>query len=155
VSDLTSIPLDKPAAVIVDMDGTLSDATHRLHLIASKPKDWDRFFALCGEDGVHAHVGSAVNLFHQAYKVVIVTGRPARCIPDTVAWLKRHWIRHDALFSRADGDHRADDIVKEEILDRNILPAFTPIFAMDDRDRVVSMWRRRGIPCWQVAPGDF
>jgi hypothetical protein len=25
----------------------------------------------------------------------------------------------------------------------------------DDRDKVVNMWRKRGIPCFQVAPGDF
>lgn len=27
--------------------------------------------------------------------------------------------------------------------------------AYDDRDRVVVMWRAEGIPCFQVAPGDF
>src|ERR1700722_7920995 len=40
--------IDKPAAVIVDMDGTLSDATHRLRFIKEKPKDWEKFFDLCG-----------------------------------------------------------------------------------------------------------
>ena len=27
--------------------------------------------------------------------------------------------------------------------------------AFDDRDRVVAMWREEGVPCFQVAPGDF
>lgn len=155
MTELKTTRLARPAAVIVDMDGTLSDASHRLPLIAGKPKDWGRFFALCGEDLPHGHVACVVNLLQPAYKVVIVTGRPAKCGADTRAWLKRHFVSYDALFTRADGDFRADDVVKEEILDRDILPAFTPIFAMDDRDRVVAMWRRRGIPCFQVAAGDF
>lgn len=147
--------IDKPAAVIVDMDGTLSDATHRLRFIKEKPKDWDKFFDLCGEDDIHTHVGVVVNLLQPAYKVVIVTGRPARCLAATRQWLDRRYISYADIFTRADGDFRADDIVKEEILDRDILPNFTPIFAIDDRDRVVAMWRRRGIPCFQVADGDF
>lgn len=32
---------------------------------------------------------------------------------------------------------------------------YEPIMAFDDRDRVVKMWRDAGIPCAQVAPGDF
>ena len=32
---------------------------------------------------------------------------------------------------------------------------FDPIIAFDDRDRVVAAWRSAGIPCLQVAPGDF
>lgn len=25
----------------------------------------------------------------------------------------------------------------------------------DDRDKVVAMWREAGVPCFQVAPGEF
>ncbi len=28
-------------------------------------------------------------------------------------------------------------------------------FVMDDRQRVVDMWRSKGLKCLQVAPGDF
>jgi hypothetical protein len=73
----------------------------------------------------------------------------------TAEWLDRHSIRYTRLFMRPDGDSRPDDILKEEILDRDILPHWIPEMALDDRDRVVAMWRRRGIPCLQVAPGDF
>jgi hypothetical protein len=34
-------------AVIIDIDGTLADTTHRLHHIKSKPPNWDAFFAEC------------------------------------------------------------------------------------------------------------
>jgi hypothetical protein len=29
------------------------------------------------------------------------------------------------------------------------------VMTFDDRDRVVAMWRRNGVVCAQVAPGDF
>ena len=29
------------------------------------------------------------------------------------------------------------------------------VMVFDDRDRVVNMWRRNGVVCAQVAPGDF
>jgi len=59
------------------------------------------------------------------------------------------------MFMRADNDHRSDDIVKEEILDKLLLFGVRPNIVFDDRDRVVKMWRRRGIICAQVAEGDF
>jgi hypothetical protein len=31
--------------ILVDIDGTLADCTHRLHHIQKQPKDWDAFFA--------------------------------------------------------------------------------------------------------------
>ena len=30
-----------------------------------------------------------------------------------------------------------------------------PTLVFDDRDRVVAVWRKHGIRCCQVAPGDF
>lgn len=143
----------RPSCVIVDIDGTLSDASHRVHLVAEKK--WPEFYDLCHLDGCHSHIGVIVNLLADHYKIVLTTGRVERVRQKTVNWLDRHWIRYHALLMRPDGDHRPDDVLKEEILDRDILPIWAPAFALDDRDKVVAMWRRRGIPCLQVAPGDF
>jgi hypothetical protein len=55
----------------------------------------------------------------------------------------------------ADGDYRADDIVKEEFLDRILADEYGTQRVFDDRDRVVTMWRRRGLVCCQVAEGNF
>lgn len=56
---------------------------------------------------------------------------------------------------RRSGDFRPDYIVKEVILDFEILTRYTPYIIIDDRDQVVKMWRRRGYTCLQCAPGDF
>ena len=147
--------IENPACVIVDIDGTLSDATHRQHLVRGPKKKFDEFYDLCDKDELHSHIAVLVNLMSPTYKIVLVSGRVERIRQKTVAWMKRSWVAYDELFMRPDGDFRPDDVLKEEILDRDILPRFTPIMAFDDRDRVVAMWRRRGVPCLQVAPGDF
>lgn len=59
------------------------------------------------------------------------------------------------LRMRRAGDHRPDDIVKREILDQMRADGWRPVMAFDDRARVVKMWREAGIPCAQVAEGDF
>lgn len=147
--------IDNPAAVIVDIDGTLSDASHRQHLVHGPKKQFDRFYDLCHLDDPHEHIGALVNLLRPTYQVLLVSGRVERTRAMTVAWMRKHYITYDALFMRPDGDFRPDDVLKEEILDRDILPNWHPIMAFDDRNRVVAMWRRRGIPCLQVAEGNF
>ena len=52
---------------------------------------------------------------------------------------------------RADGDFRPDDVVNEEIFRRDIARLFNVIDVLEDRDRVVKMWRRLGPVCFQVA----
>ena len=45
--------------------------------------------------------------------------------------------------------------MKEELLAQVKADGYEPILAFEDRERVVDMWRRNGIQCCQVAPGDF
>ena len=52
-------------------------------------------------------------------------------------------------------DFRPDNIVKEMILDFEILTRYTPYFMIDDRKQVVDMWRKRGYTCLACAEGDF
>lgn len=147
--------IEHPPCVIVDIDGTLSDAAHRQHLVRGPKKQFDEFYDLCDGDGLQNHIAVVVNLLSPTYKIILVSGRVERTREITVAWMKKHWVWYDELFMRPDGDYRPDDVLKEEILDRDIIPRWHPIMAFDDRDRVVAMWRRRGIPCLQVAEGAF
>lgn len=145
----------KHPAIIVDMDGTLSDCTHRRHFVEGKRQNYDAFYRRCGDDPLHEHIALIVRRMAQDHAVLVTTGRPARYAGVTAIWLGLNDVPFDHILTRADGDYRADDVVKEEILDRDILPSYRVVFALDDRARVVQMWRKRGIPCLQVAPGDF
>lgn len=144
-------------AIIVDLDGTLSDPEHRRHLVAGPgKKDWDRFTSEAKNDPPMRHVIDVVQaMAHDGYYVLIVSGRDNRVREDTITWLAKHGVPWDELTMRPDGDYTEDSKLKEQWLKEKILPRYEILFALDDRSRVVEMWRRNGIPCFQVAPGDF
>jgi hypothetical protein len=57
---------------------------------------------------------------------------------------------------RQERDYRQDYLIKEQILDFEILTRYTQVLAVfDDRSTVVNMWRKRGLTTLQVAPGEF
>ncbi len=149
--------------IIVDIDGTLADCTHRLHFIQNKPKNWPAFFDACGDDKpiwpvVHMVRALWLGGDEQRNRLAFCSGRPERTRRATTNWLGEHlgltesYIR---LFMRADGDFRADDVVKLELLKAMRDQGHNPTLAIDDRKRVVDMWRAQGILCAQVADGEF
>lgn len=143
---------------LFDLDGTLADLSHRLHHIQKQPKDWDSFFAACHLDAPIPHI---VDLARSILRigsnpaVVLVSGRSDVARTPTIDWLVRHGLPSGPLYMRTAGDHRPDHQVKLELLARIRADGLEPIMAFDDRDQVVKMWREAGIPCAQVAPGDF
>ena len=143
--------------VIVDLDGTLADCTHRLHHIrGGRRKNWDAFFGACHLDTPNAVVLALVKALEKEHRVVFCSGRPERTRRATVQWLKDHLgVEDPDLYMRADSDRRSDDIVKRELLARIRGDGFDPQLAIDDRKRVVDMWRSEGLICAQVAEGEF
>lgn len=141
---------------LFDIDGSLADCSHRLRHIHGPQKDWRAFFAACADDEPISHiVRLATTLFDADQQIVYVSGRSDECRAETLAWLTEHGLPDAPLYMRKAGDNRDDDMVKGELLDALVGDGFMPIMAFDDRDRVVKMWRERGVPCAQVAAGDF
>lgn len=145
------------ACYIFDIDGTLADLSHRLHHIQKEPKDWDAFFAGCPDDAPLGHVCQlAADLMANGRRLVFVSGRSDAVREDTIRWLRKHTgVGLVALYMRAAGDHRPDNKVKIELLEKIRADGWEPIMAFEDRTQVVDMWRANGVPCAQVAPGDF
>ena len=56
---------------------------------------------------------------------------------------------------RPHGDHQPDVELKRGWLTDARAAGRAPDLVFDDRDSVVAMWRAEGVPCFQVAPGDF
>lgn len=148
----------KPSAIVCDLDGTLCDVEHRRHFVRRNPgekKDWKGFFDAMIQDPVKGFCADILKTFSVTHKTVLCSGRPDNYKKQTVGWLGVNNIMYDDLFMRNRGDQRQDDIVKEILLDFEILTRYTPYFMLDDRQQVVDMWRKRGYTCLQVAPGDF
>lgn len=143
-------------SVIFDMDGTLADIAHRRHYVATKPKNWRAFNAALAEDKPNIHVIQLARMFKASgWTVLVCSGREDVYRAETVEWMERHEVPHDRLYMRPAKDYRADDIVKAELLAQIRTDGFDPPLAIDDRDRVVAMWRANGLTCLQCAPGDF
>ena len=148
--------MTRRACFIFDIDGTLADGAHRLHHIKKRPKDWEAYFAACGEDGPIGHViAVALALNSAGHFIVLVSGRSKVVEGETRAWLRRHFPFYSALYMREIGDHQDDDKLKIELLAQMREDGWEPVMAFDDRTRIVRAWRAAGVPCAQVAEGDF
>lgn len=139
-----------------DIDGTIADATHRLHYIQNRPKNWKMFFQTMIDDAVHYDIVDLLKMFNrQGDTIVLCSGRPDEWRELTREWLARHDIPFHALYMRKKGDYRDDSIVKVELLHKMRDDGLSPFLAFDDRTRVVKALRAAGVKVLQVAEGDF
>ncbi len=140
--------------VIFDIDGTLADVSERIHHLKKKPKDWDAFFAGMAQDQALESMVRLCNILHAAgLRIILCSGRNEAYRGETIAWLAEQGVNYHDLRLRSDGDRRNDAIVKREMLvgiDKSRV-----LFVVEDRSRVVEMWRAEGLVCLQCAPGDF
>ena len=140
--------------VIFDIDGTLADISGRVHHIRKKPKNWNAFNEGMAKDkAIHSMIRLCNILYTAGLHIILCSGRNERNRPETVDWLKQQGVNYHELLLRKDEDFRSDAVVKREILqglDRSQI-----LFVVEDRSRVVEMWRSEGLTCLQCAPGEF
>lgn len=140
----------RPHVIICDLDGTLALHTDRT------PHQEDR----CDEDNVNPVVQNIlvdyINTKPGRY-ILFVSGRQDNVYQKTYDWImnKAGFIRFD-LFMRKTGDNRNDAIVKREIFMNKINGNYYVDYIIDDRNRVVDMWRNDlKLTVLQCAEGDF
>lgn len=142
--------------VIFDIDGTIADCSHRLHLIADKPKQWDRFHAECVNDTPICRIVELLRMIKNEHRIIFVTTRPYSSLYHTTRWLFENCqIAEFQIFMRKDGDYRPDDIIKLEILERENIKPEEVLFIVEDRKRVVDAYRKAGYTVLQCADGDY
>lgn len=142
--------------IIVDVDGTVADCSHRLHHIKGPKKNWGQFWVGMENDKPLHHIIAIVRAMFNSFDggrvtVIVVTARDEGVREQTEAWLNAHGVKHDVLLMRAANDFRKDAIVKKEILDNIRADGYEVLFALEDRDHNVEMFRANGVPCLQVA----
>lgn len=134
-----------PPAIIVDLDGTLTSAAWREHLLTGRHRDWPGFFAGMGRDAPVPPLVDLVAWVSTHATVVLLTGRPDDHAKVIRRWLADHGVVYDHLLMRPGGDRRPDTVVKREIYRRDIAPHHQVRFVIDDRPRVIDMWREEGL----------
>lgn len=141
--------------VIFDLDGTLADIEHRQHFVQGKKKRWREFFAGCVDDKPHLAVIKMLQALHPTYRIYIVSGRSDEVRAPTEAWLAANHIPYDQLIMRSENDYTPDNVLKIRWVNEGRIEKKRILCVFDDRDKVVKMWRENGIPCFQVAEGNF
>ncbi|PZS23500.1 MAG: hypothetical protein DLM54_01100 [Acidimicrobiales bacterium] len=142
-------------AVVFDLDGVLSDAASRQHFLASGQRDWRAFFDACGEDLLIEEVARLLGLLDQDLGVVLLTGRPMRVQPQTLAWLERFGLRWDLLIMRAAGDRGAASGFKRAAVAELRSRGLQLRLAFEDDRRNLEMFRAEGIPCMYIHSGYY
>ena len=147
--------------IIFDLDGTLALIDKRREL-ARKPNGKIDFKILHDPSNIHLDepnppvVRIAQMFAEQGFKIVIFSGRSDKTATATLSWLSRNKVPFKKLVMRP---HKTMGFVPDEILKKDMLDKHLNIddvfLVVDDRQKVVDMWRNLGLTVFQVAPGDF
>lgn len=141
--------------ILCDIDGTIANLEHRLPYVKDvEEKDWKSFFADMKGDTL---IESTHKILKQFYKdgneIIFVTARPDNYRRVTEKWLVRNievpWY---TIIMRKENDTREDSIIKQQILD-TYFDKDDIKFVIDDRPRVIRMWKENGLSVIDVGPG--
>ena len=150
-------PCERTPWVIFDLDGTLANIDHRIkHIQTPGNKDWDKFNSIMDDDEVQPDIRELHRMvFDHGYNIAIVTGRSSQYAKGTIKWLLENNIPYNELHMREEGDFSSDYKVKQKIYDECFKVYRKVVFVVEDRDRVVKMWRDNGLTCLQCKEGDY
>ena len=134
-------------ALLSDIDGTISDRSHRLHHLEGK-KDWKSFFSEMNDDSpIDSTITHIESLLTQYDKLIFLTGRPEQYRDITDEWLQlnTNFCGYD-LIMRGNKDYRKDCFVKMEMLNL-IKKDFKVDTIFEDQTKLANMWEEQSLIC--------
>jgi predicted kinase len=153
---------DPNSVVLCDIDGTISDATHRMHFIQKGEKDpvdwkkdWKGFFTQMENDTVRDSVQKIlIQFYNEGRTIIFMTGRPDQYRDITLNWLSSHFLTFGyTLIMRPRGDRRPDTEVKKELFEKYFPDKSVIHVVLDDRPSMIRTWKEVGIPVLDVGKG--
>jgi len=142
--------------VIFDLDGVLSDAVGRQHFVEGPGRrDWDAFFAACGEDPLVEETATLLHLLDPSLGIVLLTARPLRVQAETLAWLARYRLRWDVLIMRSFGDYSVASEFKQDSLWELRQRLWDVQLVFEDDPRNLAMFRAEGVPSVYIHSGYY
>lgn len=139
---------------VFDLDGTISDANHRLHHITTpgQKKNWGAFFdGICDDEPFHPMVSLIKSLAKdKSSEIILQTGRPENYRKATGYWLKQHGLsdQYSTLLMRQKGDFCDNVTLKLRFLEWIIDHTNTEnILWFEDSERVIKAINQQGTLC--------
>ncbi|QGJ95023.1 hydrolase [Gordonia phage RedWattleHog] len=146
--------LNKPTAVLVDIDGTLCDVRTIRHYVIGPDKDFEAFHTASLHCPPHPQALDFIrNSIEDGHDVVFVSARQEKFRQITELFIAMHVPRVQWFgpFMREHGDRRPDVEVKRDI-HHQLSKWWDIVGAIDDNPAIVALWRELGIPV-EVVPG--
>ena len=142
-------------AVVVDIDGVLSDAASRQHYLEAPRRNWNAFFEACGDDPVIEEVKVLLDLLDPELSVVLLTARPSGCTTSPRRGSGGTASAGTSCSCGPWGDYEmARDFKQASVWDlRNY--GFELRLAIEDDRRNVDMFRSEGVPCIYFHSGYY
>lgn len=137
---------------VFDLEGTLSDCRHRLHLLPSKEEKikcnrqydaYEKFHSKFMDDPVRENILRLYNICAAKGRIIILTGMMEKNVRRAEKWLYNNKIRYDELIMRRENDFSTSPEYKLREL-RYSRHRATMVF--DDRVDVVDHLLTHGIP---------
>lgn len=157
--------------IITDLDGTLTDCQHRLHLLpdlgnrehtpeTAGHNAWDAFNRCASQDPVNEAVKHVLWMARNTgNKIAIMTARQIKYCDITMAWLRNHDIPYDTIWMRPNDDRGCSTDLKRNMFkmfcEAQEVTAKDVSFVLEDRDKMVRFWRSLGLACFQVDEGRY
>jgi phosphoglycolate phosphatase-like HAD superfamily hydrolase len=142
--------------VIFDLDGVLSDAVGRQHYIEGPGRqDWHAFFEACADDALLEDTARLLDVLDPVLGIVLLTARPLRVQPQTLAWLERYQLRWDVLIMREWGDYSSAAEFKRWTVWELRQTGWDIQLAFEDDPRNLEMFRSEGIPTVYIHSGYY
>lgn len=150
-----AVPERQPGIVLFDVDGTLSNVGHRVHHVEDGKAHWEDFFAGAINDPPNLWCVELLRAMRaRGYEIHVVTARPAKLLFDTKEWLDRNVGGKFELHMVRDYDDQSDDFLAKGNWLRQFPGRARVLFVVDDRKKVVDMWRLEGLTCLQCSDWD-
>ena len=86
---------------------------------------------------------------------MLLTGRPLRVRPQTLAWLERYRLRWDLLVMRDRGDYSQVTDFKREVVTQLRATGLDLLLAVEDDPANHAMFVDEGVPCLYIHSGYY
>ena len=151
-------PVPEKPLVICDIDGTIANIDHRLKYVKGEKKDWKMFFMHMESDELRDDTLVTLLKYQEAgHKIIFVSARPEDYRIQTERWLETHCasrgLKYEGVLMRRQHDKRDDVEVKSEIYDELFRNKYEIEIVIDDRPKVIRMWRAKMLNVLDCGPG--
>lgn len=168
----------KKKCIIIDVDGTIVSEKDNSQIILPTENNreiWDLFHKnkqyykvsqFKPNKNIVDIIKSVINNMPEVYLIFLtarenIEGKPIfintyRLVKKIFGFQPTDFGRRFTILMRKENDFRSSDIVKEDILNNEILHGYSPVLAIDDEEPNIKMFERNGINCIRaVRKGDL